>query len=107
MYTNHALPRRPIVTSNNLVQQDVDCSKEWEEQKARLKVFIAEVVSLRFVSYSEAKAATYAQEGGYGATSEGRAKDVSNHEEGVAAKTSYFNINLIKSKLWLIIVYRS
>ena len=45
-------------------------------------------------SYSEAKTATYAQEGGNGATSESRAKDVSNHEEGVAAETSCFNINL-------------
>ena len=32
--------------------------------------------------------------GGNGATSESRAKDVSNHEEGVAAETSCFNINL-------------
>ena len=70
---------------------------EREEQGARLKVFAAEVVSLRLVSYSEAEAATYAQEGDNGATSEGRAKDVSNHEEGVAAKTGCFNINLIKA----------
>jgi len=52
------------------------------------------VVPLRLVSYSEAKAATYAQEGGNGATSGGRAKDVSNHEEGVGAETGCFNINL-------------
>jgi len=64
------------------------------------------VVPLRLVPYSEAKAATYAQEGGYGATSGGRAKDVSNHKEGVVAKTGCFKINLIKCKLWLIIVYR-
>ena len=31
MYLNHALPRRPIVASNNLVQQDVDCSKADEK----------------------------------------------------------------------------
>jgi len=55
------------------------------------------VVPLRLVSYSEAKAATYAQEGGNGATSGGRAKDVSNHEEGVAAETGCFNINLIRA----------
>jgi hypothetical protein len=53
-------------------------------------------VSLRFISYSEANAATYVQEGGNGATSRDRAKDVSNHEEGVAAETGCFNINLIK-----------
>ena len=31
MYTNHA--RRPIVASNNLVQQNADCSKENEKGK--------------------------------------------------------------------------
>ena len=62
------------------------------------------MVSLRLVSYSEAKAATYAQEGGNGATSGGHAKDVGNYEEGVAAETSGFNIDL--SKTWPIIVYR-
>ena len=31
MYPNHA--KRPIVASNNLVQQDVDCSKENEKSK--------------------------------------------------------------------------
>ena len=68
--------------------------REWEEQGARFKVFTAEEVSLRFVSYSEAKAATYAQEGGNGATSGDHAKDMSNYEEGVAAETGCFNINL-------------
>ena len=33
MYPNHVLPQRPIVASNNLVQQDVDCSKENEKSK--------------------------------------------------------------------------
>ena len=36
----------------------------------------------------------YAQDGGNGATSGGRAKDVSNHEEDVATEIGYFNINL-------------
>ena len=72
--------------------------REWEEQGARFKVFTAEVVSLRIVSYSEAKAAMYAQEGGNGTTSGDRAKDVSDNEEGVAAQTSCFNIDL--SKTW-------
>jgi len=62
------------------------------------------MVSLRLVSYSETKAATYAQEGANGTTSGGRAKDVSDNEEGVAAQTSCFNIDL--SKTWPIIVYR-
>ena len=55
------------------------------------------MVSLGLVSYSEAKAATYAQEGGNRATSGGRAKDVSNHEEGVVAEAGCFNINLIRA----------
>ena len=54
------------------------------------------MVPLRFVSYSEAKAATYAQ-GENGATNRGRAKDISNHEEGVAAEIGFFNINLIRA----------
>ena len=33
MYPNHALPQKPIVASNNLVKQDVDCSKEDEKSK--------------------------------------------------------------------------
>ena len=69
---------------------------ELEEREARLKVFTVEVVPLRLVSYSEAKAATYAQEEGNGATSGCHAKDVSNHE-GVAAETGCFNINLIRA----------
>ena len=36
----------------------------------------------------------YAQDGGNGATSGGRDKDVSNHEEDVATEIGYFNINL-------------
>jgi len=70
---------------------------ECEEQEARLKVFKAEVVSLRLVSYSEAKAAMYAQQESNGATSGGCAKDVSNYEESMAAKTSDFNIDLSKT----------
>ena len=62
------------------------------------------MVSLRLVSYSEAKAVTYAQEGGNGTTSGGRAKDVSDNEEGVTAQTNCFNIDL--SKTWPIIIYR-
>ena len=41
----------------------------------------------------------YAQEGGNGATSGGCAKDISNQEEGMAAETCGFNIDL--SKTWL------
>ena len=78
--------------------------RELKEQGARFKVFTAEVVSLRLVSYSEAKAATYAQEGVDGTASGGRAEDVSDNEEGVAAQTSCFNIDL--SKTWPITVYR-
>ena len=63
----------------------------------------AEVVSFRLISYPEEKVAAYAQEGDNGATSRGRAKDINNHEEGMAAETSCFNINL--SKIWPIIVY--
>jgi len=33
MYPNHVLPQRPIVTSDNPVKQDVDCSKENEKSK--------------------------------------------------------------------------
>ena len=62
------------------------------------------MVSLRLVSYSEANAATYAQEGIDGTASGGRAEDVSDNEEGVAAQTSCFNIDL--SKTWPITVYR-
>jgi len=50
------------------------------------------------------KAATYAQEGGNGTTSGGRAKDVSDNEEGVTAQTSCFNIDLSKTRP--IIIYR-
>ena len=91
MYPNYDLPQRPVVSSNDLVKKDIDCSK------ARFKVFTAEVVSLRFVWYSKAKAATYAQEGGNGTTSGNRAKDVNDNEEGVAAQTSCFNIDLSKT----------
>ena len=68
-------------------------AKRMKRVGARFKVFTAEVVSLRFVSYSEAKAVTYAQEGVDGTASGGRAEDVSDNEEGVAAQTSCFNID--------------
>ena len=55
------------------------------------------MVSLRLISYSEAKAATYAQEGGNGAIGGGRDKDVGNNKDGVAAQTSCFNIDLIRA----------
>ena len=61
------------------------------------------MVSLRLVSYSEAKAATYVQ-GVDGTSSGNRAEDVSDNEEGVAAQKSYFNIDL--NKTWPITVYR-
>ena len=51
----------------------------------------------RLYAHSEAKTATFPQEGGNGATSGGRAKDVSNNEDGVAAQTSCFNIDLIRA----------
>ena len=56
------------------------------------------MVPLRLDAHLEAKAATYVQEGGNGATSGDRAKDVSNNEEGVAAETSGFNIDLNRSR---------
>ena len=45
----------------------------------------------------------YAQEGVDGTASGGRAEDVSDNEEGVAAQTNCFNIDL--SKTWPITVY--
>jgi hypothetical protein len=75
IYPKHTSPQRPIVASNNLVKQDVGCSKA-EECETRFKVFAAEVVSFRLVSYSEAKTATSAQKGVNGATSGGYARKV-------------------------------
>ena len=53
-----------------------------------------QVVSLRLVSYPKEKAATDAQEGVDGTASGGRAEDVSDNKEGVAAQTSCFNVDL-------------
>ena len=75
MYPNHASLQRPIVASNNLVKQDVGCSKV-EECETRFKVFAAEVVSFSLVSYLEAKTATSAQKRVNGATSGGYARKV-------------------------------
>ena len=33
MYLNHASPQRPIVTRDNLVKRDLNCSKESEKNK--------------------------------------------------------------------------
>jgi hypothetical protein len=41
--------------------------------------------------------ATFTQEGGNGAISRGFAKDVINHEEGVAAEIGCFKINMNKA----------
>jgi len=72
-------------------------ARKMRRARSKTQVFTAEMVSLRLVSYSEAKAAMYAQEGGNGATGGGRAKDVINNEDGAAAQTSCFNIDLIRA----------
>ena len=35
MYPNYALPQRPVVSSNDLVKQDIDCSKVDEKGSKR------------------------------------------------------------------------
>ena len=62
IYPKHTSPQRPIVANNNLVKQDVGCSKA-EECETRFKVFAA-------------KTATSAQKGVNGATSGGYARKV-------------------------------
>ena len=52
MYPNHASPQKLIVASNNLVKEDVDYSKA-DEKSAKQ--------DSKLVSYSEAKAAMFAQ----------------------------------------------
>ena len=52
--------QRPI--SDNMVKKDINCSKECERDKnIRFKIFKAEVVSLRLVSYSKKKITTFVQ----------------------------------------------
>jgi len=68
-----------------------------EERNTGFKVLAVKVVSLRFVSYSEAKAAMLTEEGNNGATSRGRTGEISNHKEGVVAQTGCFNIDLIRT----------
>ena len=75
IYPNHASPQKPIVANNNLVKHDVGCSKA-EDCETRFKVFAAEVMSFRLVSYSEVKTVTSAQKGVNGATSGGYARKV-------------------------------
>ena len=112
MYPNHALLQRPIVASNNLVQQNVNCSKENEKSKEQDSKYLQPRWCPSDLSHTQKrrlqrmrkKEAMEHQEGGNGTTSGGRAKDVSDNEEGVAIQTSCFNIDL--SKTWPIIVYR-
>ena len=70
--------------------------------EVRFKVFTAEVVSLRFVPYSETKTATFAQTRINGATSGGQANKINSHKEGLEAETSCFNLK--KNKSWPIIL---
>ena len=96
MYPNHA--RRLIVASNNLVQQDVDCSKENEKSKEQDSKYLQPSWCPSGLSHTQKRMLQrYAQEGSNGATNGGRAKDVSNNKDGVAAKTSGFNIDLSKT----------
>ena len=62
------------------------------------------MVSLRLISHSEEKIATFAQGRIDGAASECRANEVNNHEESLEAKANCFVINLKKSKIWPIIL---
>ena len=53
---------RPIVTSNNLIKKDINCSKECEKDiKQDSRYLKAEVVSLRFVSHSKEEITMFAQ----------------------------------------------
>ena len=103
MYPNYVSPQRPVVSSNDLVKQDIDCSKADEKGSKRDSKYLQPKWCPSGLSHTQKKVASYAQEGDNGATSRGRAKDINNHEEGMAAETSCFNINL--SKIWPIIVY--
>jgi len=72
--------------SNNLIEKDIDCSKECGgEYKVRFKVYTAEVVFLRLVSHPKEESATDAQEGVHGTTSGGCTSKVSDHEAGMEA----------------------
>ena len=52
--------QRPI--NDNLVKKDINCSKECEKNiKKRFKIFKAEVVPFRLVSYSKKKITAFAQ----------------------------------------------
>ena len=104
MYPNYALPQRPVVSSNDLVKHDIDCSKADEKGSKRDSKYLQPKWCPSGLSHTQKKVASYAQEGDNGATSRGRAKDINNYEEGMAAETSCFNINL--SKIWPIIIYR-
>ena len=97
MYPNHALLQRSIIASNNLVKQDVDCSKENKKSKGRDSKYLQP-------RWCPSGLSVLRSEGCNVCASGGRAKDVSDNDEVVAAQTSCFNIDL--SKTWPIIVYR-
>ena len=97
MYPNYSSPQRSIVASNNLVKQDVDCSKENEKSKEQDSKYLQS-------RWCPSGLSVLRSEGCNVCASGGRAKDVSDNEEGVAAQISCFNIDL--SKTWPIIVYR-
>ena len=63
-------------------------------RETRFKIFTAEVVSLRLVSYSKAKAATFAQKESNGAIRRGRDNEANNYKKSVVAEANCFNIDL-------------
>ena len=59
MYPNHALLQRPIVASNNLVKQGVDCSKEKEKSKERDSKYLQPRWCLSGLSHTQKRRLQY------------------------------------------------
>ena len=84
IYPNHASPQRPIVASNNLVKEDVDCSKEVEKSVKQDSKYLQPRWCPSVLSHTQKeKAAMDVQEGVHGTTSVGYTSKVGDHEAGM------------------------
>jgi len=85
-YPNYGTSQRPIVTSNNLVESNLGCSKEDEKNMKQDLKFLQPRWCPSGLSHTQKKkAATDSLEGVNGTISGGCDNEVSNHKESMAA----------------------
>ena len=107
MYPNHASPQRPIVTRDNLVKRDLNCSKESEKNKKQDSKYLQLRWCPSGLSHTQKRRSQRLrkQETKEQQVEVEPTKSVA-MKKNLETEINCFIINLKKSKTWPIIFYR-